>query len=191
MNFAVIEISGNMARVVENKPITSGTVGGTVSLQFDENWDGLSKTIVWRGSGRTIDDINCTCVIPSEVVSKPNGKLVVGIYGTKDGTATPTIWADLGTILPGADPSGDEGANPTLPAWAQIPKYVETELKKAKDSGEFDGKPFTYEDFTAEQLAALKGKPGHTPVRGEDYWTEADIAEIKGYVDEAILGGAW
>ena len=39
-----------------------------------------------------------------------------------------------------------------------------------------------------------KGEPGadgYTPVRGTDYWTAADIAEIKGYVDEAILGGSW
>lgn len=35
------------------------------------------------------------------------------------------------------------------------------------------------------------GAAGYTPVRGTDYWTAADIAEIKGYVDEAILGGAW
>ena len=35
------------------------------------------------------------------------------------------------------------------------------------------------------------GKDGKTPVRGTDYWTSADIAEIKSYVDEAILGGAW
>ena len=35
------------------------------------------------------------------------------------------------------------------------------------------------------------GQDGYTPVRGTDYWTAADIAEIKGYVDEAILGGAW
>ena len=31
----------------------------------------------------------------------------------------------------------------------------------------------------------------YAPVRGTDYWTEADIAQIKGYVDDAILGGAW
>ncbi len=37
----------------------------------------------------------------------------------------------------------------------------------------------------------FKGDPGHTPVRGTDYWTESDIAEIKSYVDEAILNGAW
>ena len=35
------------------------------------------------------------------------------------------------------------------------------------------------------------GKDGKTPERGVDYWTEADKAEIKSYVDEAILGGAW
>lgn len=35
------------------------------------------------------------------------------------------------------------------------------------------------------------GKDGHTPVRGTDYWTDADKAEIKNYVDEAILNGAW
>lgn len=35
------------------------------------------------------------------------------------------------------------------------------------------------------------GVDGYTPKRGTDYWTEADKAEIKSYVDEAILGGAW
>jgi hypothetical protein len=35
------------------------------------------------------------------------------------------------------------------------------------------------------------GKDGYTPVRGTDYWTDADKAEIKSYVDEAILGGSW
>lgn len=35
------------------------------------------------------------------------------------------------------------------------------------------------------------GEDGYTPVRGTDYWTEDDIATIKGYVDDAILNGAW
>ena len=48
------------------------------------------------------------------------------------------------------------------------------------------------ETLTAEQLNHIEdGIVDMTPVRGEDYWTEADIAEIKSYVDEAILGGAW
>ena len=36
-----------------------------------------------------------------------------------------------------------------------------------------------------------KGDAGHSPVRGTDYWTDADKAEIKSYVDNAILNGAW
>lgn len=30
-----------------------------------------------------------------------------------------------------------------------------------------------------------------TPERGVDYWTAEDVAAIKSYVDEAVLGGAW
>lgn len=41
------------------------------------------------------------------------------------------------------------------------------------------------------EIRAHDGTDGKTPERGVDYWTEADKAEIKSYVDEAILGGAW
>ena len=36
-----------------------------------------------------------------------------------------------------------------------------------------------------------QGEMGPKPVKGTDYWTEADKAEIKAYVDDAILGGKW
>lgn len=42
-----------------------------------------------------------------------------------------------------------------------------------------------------EALAQAKADGELTPVRGVDYWTEADKEEIKSYVDNAILGGAW
>ena len=47
---------------------------------------------------------------------------------------------------------------------------IDDALAQAKESGEFDG---------------------YSPVRGTDYWTDADKAEIKGYVDTAILNGSW
>lgn len=40
-------------------------------------------------------------------------------------------------------------------------------------------------------MGNLIGPAGYTPVRGTDYWTEEDKAEIKSYVDDAILGGSW
>lgn len=39
--------------------------------------------------------------------------------------------------------------------------------------------------------SVVKGKDGYTPIRGIDYWTNDDKTEIKSYVDDAILGGAW
>lgn len=30
------------------------------------------------------------------------------------------------------------------------------------------------------------GKPGYTPVRGTDYWTQADINTIQNYIDEQL-----
>ena len=42
-------------------------------------------------------------------------------------------------------------------------------------------------------LGIPKGADGYTPVKGTDYWTDEDIAEIKtyckNYIDNEILGG--
>ena len=39
--------------------------------------------------------------------------------------------------------------------------------------------------------AVIGNMQGHTPVRGTDYWTDADKNEIKSYVNGAILNGKW
>ena len=55
----------------------------------------------------------------------------------------------------------------------------------------------TFSDLTDEQKESLRGPEGKqgpqgpAPERGVDYWTEYDIAQIKAYVDDAILNGAW
>ncbi len=51
-----------------------------------------------------------------------------------------------------------------------------------------------FEGTEQEWLNSLHGKdgnPGYSPVRGTDYWTEEDKNEIKSYINEAFLGGAW
>ena len=53
------------------------------------------------------------------------------------------------------------------------PEQLEA-LKVKGDKGD-KGDAFTYADFTQEQLEALKGP---APVRGVDYWTESDKSEI-------------
>ena len=120
MEYATIHISGSRAAATEVVPITAGTVGGRVALSFDKAWEGFQKTLVWQGSGRTIDDLSCTGMIPAEVLTRPYSPLVLGVYGTKEAQVLPTVWVELGQIQPGADPSGDESADPTLPVWAQL-----------------------------------------------------------------------
>ena len=39
------------------------------------------------------------------------------------------------------------------------------------------------------EIPCLKGEDGYTPVKGTDYWTADDIAEIQSYIDNQI-GGA-
>lgn len=62
------------------------------------------------------------------------------------------------------------------------------EAEVTKDSGEL-----ILQSNQGVQLLAgvVRGENGHTPEKGTDYWTDGDIAEIKGYVDDAILGGEW
>lgn len=48
------------------------------------------------------------------------------------------------------------------------------------------GDPFTYKDFTAEQLEELKGAPGRTPVKGVDYATPAEEQEFISAVLRAV-----
>ena len=60
------------------------------------------------------------------------------------------------------------------------------------DTGEkgADG-TMSFADLTDEQKESLRGEDGKTPVKGTDYWTASDIAEIKNYVEDAILKGSW
>ena len=64
-------------------------------------------------------------------MAKPGCRLWAGVYGINEtgSVQLPTVWADLGVIQPGADPSGDESAQPTLPVWQQLTRDVEEGLQ--------------------------------------------------------------
>lgn len=81
-----------------------------------------------------------------------------------------------------------------------LPEAINTALAQAKESGDFKGEKgdkgdaFTYEDFTEEQLESLKGAKGDKPVKGTDYFTEVDKAELVTEVLNALptwQGGAY
>ena len=118
-----ITVTDCLASATETLSVVSGTVGLSVEFSFDEVWAGLHKTAVFRANGKCIDvlDISEETTVPWELLQSPGCRLWAGVYGTNpDGSLQiPTVWADLGVIQPGADPSGDESTDPTLPVWEQ------------------------------------------------------------------------
>lgn len=100
---------------------------------------------------------------------------------------TPTTWVDNKTPVNAANLNKLEKA-------LQDTSAAVDEINNARASGEFkgeQGEPGPQGDTGPQGDPGPEGPPGPSPVRGIDYWTPEDIAEIKSYVDEAILGGAW
>lgn len=101
-----------------------------VEFAFSAEWDNLTKTAVFTDGTVTVDVLQSrwqgnTVTVPAEVLTTAGRSVRVGVYGSNaDGVALPTIWADLGKVRPGADPSGDASADPALPVWAQLQKQI-------------------------------------------------------------------
>ena len=146
-----MEISGSSASVTGECVLVAGTVGKKVQFSFDSAWQGLEKTAVFRANGKTMDAIRIedSAVIPWELMHSPGCRLWAGVYGTgENGTVQiPTVWVDLGVIVPGADPSGDESADPQKPVWQQLSDEVEAALDEI----------IRYQDRLIDGIAVTQG----------------------------------
>lgn len=102
----------------------------TVQFVFSPEWDGLTKTAVFSNGRDTVDVLAAkwdgdAVDIPPEVLAVAGRYARVGVYGTNaSGVVLPTVWVSLGKVQPGADPSGDASADPSLPVWAQLQKQI-------------------------------------------------------------------
>lgn len=102
----------------------------TVQFVFSPEWDGLTKTAVFSNGKTTVDVLAAnwdgdTVHVPHEVLAVPGRHASVGVYGADEsGVVLPTVWVSLGKVQPGADPSGDASADPSLPVWAQLQNQI-------------------------------------------------------------------
>ena len=150
-------------------------------------------------------------ISPTATVESNSDGAVITIIDSK-GTTTAQVY-NGSNGLPGAD--GQDGFSPTVEVTdtetgvlLTITDSTGTKTATVNDGvagpqgpqgkpgiqGE-KGDPFTYADFTEEQLSALtgpqgpagkdgvNGQDGHTPIRGTDYWTDNDKQEI---ITEAV-----
>lgn len=133
----ILHADKNKLTLRNREPVTSGSVNVyPVRFEFSPDWDGLQKTAVFRaGNGSVsllLNDSNKVVNIPWEVLRKPGIALQVGIYGTRgEDEVLPTVWANMGVILEGAEP-GEIARPPTPDLWQQ-------ELAGKADGMKYDG----------------------------------------------------
>lgn len=102
----------------------------TVEFVFSDDWSELTKTAVFSAGRTTVDVLESAwdgnkVVVPHEILADAGPIARVGIYGANaDGLILPTVWVTLGKVMPAAEPSGDTGADPTLPIWAQLQNQI-------------------------------------------------------------------
>lgn len=175
------EFTGVAGEMTVKERLTSGMIGREIQITLSEEWEGLNKTAVFIAGCvcRCAEMTDSVIKIPDDVLVYPFQKLRVGVRGeNEDGTLViPTIMAEGPIIEVGADPTEDPVAV-ELPVWQNLQNQIGNLAllhTGAKDS----------------LVSAINEVKQTLPVRGVDYWTEADISEIRSYVDEAILGGQW
>ncbi len=121
------QFSGVDGTMTESEILTSGMVGKTVQILFDDSWNNLTKTVVFRAGDTTRVVVNAVSpvTIPAEVLERPFGRLFVGVYGTDeaDTLVIPTIMAEGPMIRYGADPIEDETAK-ELPVWVDLQNQI-------------------------------------------------------------------
>ena len=179
-----------------------------VEFSFCPLWDGFGKTAVFYRSENDVYHAIVTddrCIIPHEVL-KDEGTLYFGVFGVK-GDTTRTSEIARYRVAKGAITEGTNPSDPTPDIYAQIMgKYADlnTRLNRLEEGGGSPGEPGKdgenggYYTPTVTPSGALSwtasktgmpsipstnirgpvGKDGHTPVRGEDYWTDDDQADI-------------
>ena len=200
-------------RLLERPILASGGMNeSVVAFDFCEKWNGFIKTGVFYRDEEclyySLLDENDTCIIPWEVYIEP-GTFYFTIFGVKDdirktantlryrvkkgivgddmipSTPTPAVYEQIITRLEAIEQDGGVSAE-------QLANAVNEALAQAKASGEFKGEPGE-RGQQGEQgptgPAGADGKDGadgKTPVKGTDYYTEADKTEMVSRVLSAL-----
>lgn len=136
-----IKTNGSSITAKADGKLTSGMVGISVTIEYDEAWIGLSKTAVFKVGDFVRDrkNIDTETTVPWEVMRRHGGQLLVGLEGKdQDGNIVmPTIFSPVGTIYQGAlsgipgSPNPDFGEETQSNAVLFVQQYL-TEKQQAQ-----------------------------------------------------------
>ncbi len=148
MTHISVSVHGCNVKVNVEGRLTSGMVGVPVTFSFDEEWDGLHKQAIFR-----------------------NGEAVysVPLMDALEATVPWEVLDCAGTLDIGAQGRNADGSIVLPTVWARVGERVYPGAN-GNDMTGLMATPSLY-----DRLLSLIENP---PVRGVDYWTEADRAQI-------------
>lgn len=123
-----------------SQPVTAGSRGIVTEFQLSEDYAGLVVYAVFRSQTATRDVLLSEdfgpAVVPWEVLARPSLTFDVGVVGKNgDGDIViPTIWATVGRVMPGAEASGIEPADPSADIGTQIVEQARESAQHAEDA---------------------------------------------------------
>lgn len=192
---ALIDFYIRNQRLSKNGPKIISDSVNYVDFSFTfktDDWNGMDKWVVLK-KGEEVYRANLLndCVPKEAGLNLGEGIWQISLFGeNSEGSriTTNSVAVEVekssvsdGEILPAMELSEAE----QISAKAQRAFDMASEIMDKIESGEIGG------GSGGSGTQGPAGEDGYTPVKGVDYWTEEDIAEIKSYVDEAILGGEW
>ena len=136
MTQVFMDITGAQGRARKTGLLTAGMVGVPVQFSFSPEWAELNCLAVFR-AGEVKKDNALTdgrSVIPAEVLQQPGQRLYLGVEGrSKQGDVViPTVWAEVGQILDGAQAANDPALAPTPSQFERFMAQVEQVDEKIK-----------------------------------------------------------
>ena len=181
-----IEVNTRQAIITEKELLTSGSVGIEAQFVFSDDWDGLTRTAVFRRDDEdlfyafVLDEDN-KCTVPHEVLADAEAIVYGGAFGQNESGAItiPTVWVSLGAVKQGVTPGNSSSADPSPTQWAQIQGLAESAAQDAEsarelaqsvrddaDSGAFDGDQGPTGPEGPQGPQGEQGDPGITPDLG-------------------------
>ena len=174
--FQAVITDGGTAYNIPSGTTLSMWYSGT-SGEGNYNQIGLDDDFLRSRNAFTISGNTVTVELVAQMLSCPGGGTMCMVMNSAEGEQIAT-W-NIPYIVEKVPGANSEGATQYYTAYAQaamreMSSALAAALEDAKQSGEFDGP------------RGIQGEKGDTPVKGVDYWTDADKREIVDDVLDAI-----
>lgn len=172
-----VTVKNKVATAPSNTKIICGNNDYTLTFLFDEEWEAESKKtarFVWfKGNKSSVEEVEFTGNTVNVPILANTHAVYVGVYtGSLRTTTAAKIVCEPSILCYGADPGKTDNT-----ALAKLQGLVNQLMAEALTTADISR---ILDAYVAAHppLHGKDGVDGYTPVKGVDYWTDADKQEI-------------